>query len=375
MKKIVIDATCCIIRKDYRFLTGIGRTTLELIRALESYSDLPFHLELFSQRVKHDRLQRYHFKSKAHSLPLPVGHMADQLKTLFPIVETITGYDLLHLPANGGFCHKMDHTVLTVHDAFAYLPQFKNDFSEEGRLILRKQVKQCLRIITCSECSKHDLIEYTDLPESKITVIPWGYDKGMFYPQPAQDVQKRLKQKYHIDSPYLFSCSLAHRRKRALALIKEYLRIADDSYPYDLILAMKGDTPEIQQMSSAKNFHRIRFLADLADNELADLYRGATCMIFPSIYEGFGLPLLESMACGTPVLTTRVSSMPEVAGDAGIYIETLDDEEIGEKLQMLGRGDYDLNAASVAGLKRVAQFSWENCAMQTINIYRDVLGI
>jgi glycosyltransferase involved in cell wall biosynthesis len=127
----------------------------------------------------------------------------------------------------------------------------------------------------------------------------------------------------------------------------------------------------IQKKRIAK---RIHILHTVTDEELSDLYRGATALLFPSIYEGFGLPVLEAMACGTPVVTTRAASLPEVGGDAALYLSSENDSELLEYMRQFENGSIDCGFFTRKSLDQASKFSWERCVAHTIKVYRDCLG-
>jgi glycosyltransferase involved in cell wall biosynthesis len=119
----------------------------------------------------------------------------------------------------------------------------------------------------------------------------------------------------------------------------------------------------------------VHILESVTENELRDLYCGATALFFPSAYEGFGLPILEAMACGTPVVTTRASSLPEVGGDAPVYVSVSDPTELLTTMTLFENRQIDAMTVAMKGIARAAQFSWERCADMTIGLYRACLGI
>lgn len=374
MKKIVINANFCLVYSwGTKYLTGVGRTTLELIRALETRKNLPFKLALFCERFNHDRLQRYHFKSPQYCLPLPlkVRKWSESAKNYFPIVETFTGADLYHIPQGlGGFFYG-NKTVVTLHDALAF--EERKIRSEQEAF--RRTAARVRGILTCSNSSKQLLLKYLNVPEEKIVVAPWGYNSEIFKVLPTALIQEELSRRFQIFHPYLFSIvSLRLARKRASELIRQYLKCTKKGYPYDLVVVFQDISPELETMIAAHpEGKRIKILKGATDEELAILYNGAICMVFPSLHEGFGLPILESMACGTPILTTNATSMPEIAENAGIYFESTEEEEIGNKLLQIAEGKFNLEYYSKLSLLQAKKFSWSRCAEITIDFYEKCL--
>ncbi len=118
----------------------------------------------------------------------------------------------------------------------------------------------------------------------------------------------------------------------------------------------------------------VKFLGYLTQEDLRTVFSSATLFAFPSLYEGFGIPILEAMACGTPVITSNVSSMPEVAGDAAKLVDPLDVEDIKEAIKSLLENEDEREALTKKGLKRASEFSWEKCARETLEVYRSTVG-
>ena len=367
-KRVVIDASSCLIGSWNPHLSGIGRTTLELIRALEAQKNLPFDLVLFTQRLRPDRLQRYHFKSEEINLPLPRKEWVTSLKNTFPIVEWLTKSNLYHIPHNYGECLKKENTVLTIHDALGF------DI-DEPHLYDRKKIQQtvdlaenCRAILTCSQSSKDHLLKHLRIPEDKITVIHWGYNKEIFRVL-KENVIAEFRRRNHLSQPFILSVSCNVGRKRTPELIRQYLKHAA-CLPWDLVLVWNNPPEDIKSfVRSSKNAQRIHFYASPTDDELSKLYNSCEFTVFPSIYEGFGLPILEAFACGKTALIVNKTSMPEIAGSAGIYFESEAEDAIGNKLLEMATNKINLNDYKARCLLRASDFSWEKCAKETIKFY------
>lgn len=374
-KRVVIDASSCLIGSWNPYLSGVGRTTLELIRALEAKKTLPFELVLFCQRFKRDRLQRYHFKSPQYCLPFPRNKWINWTKNIFPVVETLTGADLYHIPHNCGEFFNGRKTILTIHDAMMFAIPDDYHFTKQEQEQQKRKAEKCSGILTCSQSSKRLLLNYINIPEDKITVVPWGYDTSTFRKYDADFVKEELQKKFQLVHPYLLTVSCSTGRKRTPELIRQYLKCAEKEYPFDLVIVWKNIPQELlSQINLHPQKNRIKILRGVSDQDLAMLYSGSVCTVFPSLHEGFGLPILESMACGTPVLTSNQTAMPEIAGDAGIYLETSEEDEISEKLIALAGNKYNLDIFSKRSLLQAKKFSWENCASQTIEVYEKYLN-
>lgn len=374
MKRVVIDASSCLIGSWNPNLTGIGRTTLELIRTLEARNNLPFELVLFCQRLSHNRLQHYNFTSKQFCLPLPRFQSVEKIKSILPVVETLTGADIYHIPHNHSGFFRNNRTILTIHDAMIFDIREDHLYSSAEKHSLKCDAERCSSIITCSISSKRLLLKYLDVQEDKITVAPWGYDKSVFFPYSQEQVQEALKTKFCLVRPYLLSVSCNIGRKRTPELIRQYLKLASKDYPYDLVLVWRKPSEEVRKLlENSAAAHRVHIIPSVNNHDLALLYNGTACMVFPSIYEGFGLPVLEAMACGRPVMITHETSLPEIGGNAAIYFDTIEEDNIGEKLLQLADGQFNLEDLSRRSLIQASKFSWEQCADITISVYNSLL--
>jgi len=368
MKKVVFDATTIL---PGRKLDGIGRTTRGLLDAF-SKMELPFELVLFTQKLRGKRLQDYSYKKC--NLPLPKWQTVSFFEEKFPIKELYCKGDLYHIPHNFAPMYDYSKVVLTIHDAmfFSYPENFKD--SETLRTKLPKIANKCKAIITISEASKKDIIKYLNVDEDKIHVIPWGIDLDFFIPSNnLEDTKNFLKEKFNIKRPYFLSVSCNHKRKNTLYLVEEYNKLTNPKH--DLVLVWKNIPTYIKQkIISSKNSDKIHILEYVDDIELRELYRNAEVMVFPSWYEGFGLPILEAMACGTVVVTTPFSALPEVGGNAAIYINPKEPKSLLNVLERFENNKINKKLYIKKGLEHVKKFTWENTALKTIEVYKQCLG-
>jgi glycosyltransferase involved in cell wall biosynthesis len=252
-------------------------------------------------------------------------------------------------------------SVVTVHDlSFERMPWL---MGRRDRLLFQRFVpasaRRADRVLAVSEHTKRDLAEHYGIPEDKIVVTPNGVDP-VFHPN--GDAPER--------PPYVLFVGGIQPRKDPLAAI-EALALLDGDLGLVVVGAEKRGGDEVRRTVSRLGLEQRVDLAGHVDHEeLAGLYRGAACLVFPSRYEGFGLPVLEAMASGTPVVAAAVGAVPEVAGDAAILVEPGEPEAIAEGI----RHALDERERLVeAGLKRAAQFSWTETARRTLAVYRELL--
>jgi glycosyltransferase involved in cell wall biosynthesis len=251
---------------------------------------------------------------------------------------------------------------------FSYPEEMFNP--EDARIRYSAFAKQAKHIITISENSKREIMHYMDIPESKISVIPWGVDRELLYPH------KPMSNKYCGKSPYFTAVSCDIGRKNTISILKAYKKFALNMPSHHLILVWRNPSEEALTISKSPELNGlVHFASNITNEELSDIYAGATASFFPSLYEGFGLPILESMACGTPCITCRNSSLPEVGGDAAIYVDPLDINEMANVMERFENNRYDIAELQIQSLAQAAKFSWDKCARQTLDVYRQCLGM
>ncbi len=373
MKRLLIDVNSIVPYYVSGRMNGIGRTTLELIQALATVPELPFEVILYSQNMKGigGRNTQLPFKNK--HLYLPHRDKIDRLLARFPIKECFTRYDLMHIPHNFEYVYCPDKCVVTLHDALFMKMQEKAFEHEKMKQIVPPFMRRCKHIITCSEASKRDIVETMNISPERISVIYWGIKHEIFYPQKNKDkINELLKDRLLISAPYFLSVSCNAERKRTDVLVKSYIALLKNQpVCHDLVLVW-GNPPQslLDEIQNSGVATRIHFLKNITDSDLALLYNGATAMFFPSSYEGFGLPLLESMACGTPVVTCRNSSLDEIAGNAAIYLSEPLADSLVEVMNCLEQGEMDIKSIVKSGIERAAQFNWEKTILLYVDLYK-----
>lgn len=378
MKRLLIDVNSIVPYYVTGKVTGIGRTTLELIQALAKIPELPFEVTLYSQNMKGIGGRNTGLPFKNKHLYLPHREKVDRLLARFPVREWFTGYDLMHIPHNFEYVYRPDRCVVTLHDALFMKMQESVFEHEKMKQIVPPFMHQCKHIITCSEASKRDIVETMGVNPEKITVIYWGVKHDIFFPQKDKlSVRDKLQSKFKLSNPYFLSVSCNAERKRTDVLVRSYIALSSKQpLSHDLVLVW-GNPPIslLEEVKNSRVANRIHFLKNISDEDLALLYNGANAMFFPSSYEGFGLPILEAMACGTPVVTCRNSSLDEIAGDAAIYLEEPISNSLCNVMRQFDQHELDLNSMIERGLKRAALFNWEKTAKDTIQVYSKMLNL
>ena len=271
-------------------------------------------------------------------------------------------------------------SVVTIHDCIhlrfpQYLP------SRAAYLYARASMwaaaHRSTRILTVSEASKRDILHYFDVPPDKIDVVYNALDERLST-APDDDAIARVRQRYQLDHGFILYAGNIKPHKNLVRLIEAFDGLRRDGFD-DLTLLIIGDEiskwPALRHAVHAHKLHKhVRFLGFLSDDTLAALYRMAAVFVFPSLYEGFGLPPLEAMASGTPVVTSNVSSLPEVAGDAAVLVDPTDTIDIKEGIKRILTDPGLRERLQARGLARAREFSWEHSVRRTRQIYQDVAG-
>jgi glycosyltransferase involved in cell wall biosynthesis len=305
--------------------------------------------------------------------------------------------DVLFIPAHvlplGAPLHRRMRTVVTIHD-MGYM-RFPESHTPAQRRYLRLSTSWSVRaashLIAISGATRDDLVHYAGARPEKISVVHHGVSPR-FHPIEDRDAIAAAQAKYAITPPYFLYVGTIQPRKNLVRLIEAFAQVAGhmshvantiDNDPLrpvtcDLQLVIAGKrgwlTNEIERQSAqlfGSDSPAVRFTGYAADEDLPALLSGALAFVFPSLYEGFGMPLLEAMACGTPVLASATSALGEIAGDAALLIDPEETAAVAAGLARLAN-DAALRADLRArGLARAAQFTWERCAEETLRVLVD----
>ncbi len=367
--RIGIDA-----RLVYYSQAGISQYILRLIQGLAESGGKPREQEnefiiLQSRKDKRIIVDKPNFKRV--SLWTPSHHRLEQVA----LRVEISGLDLdvLHSPDFIPPFHRNYKSIITIHDlAFLLYPHFLTKESARYYGQIDQAVKQTDHIIAVSESTKQDTIGLLGAPEHKITVI-YESANPIYRPVNDREILEQAKEKYHITSDFILFVSTIEPRKNLPTLLRAYRQLLD-SYKADVKLAVVGRRGWLSEevftlVDDLKLSNHILFLGRVPVEDLLHLYNAAQLLVQPSLYEGFGLAPLEAMACGTPVVVSNVSSLPEVVGDAGLLV---DPEDVSELTVAIWRilTDEALRADLIAkGFKRAQCFSWEKTALQTLELY------
>lgn len=373
--RICLDVSAAVHRR-----AGLGRYTLELTRALVAQSE-------------HDYVAFYHQRGQAHLDP-PIDSLP-QLTTQLSVKPWRLTAMLAHgfgVPQDALFpdmdiFHATEHllprlrrirSVFTLHDLiFRFDP---GSHLPLNRIYLNTMMPRFLHaadaVIAVSECSRRDAVRLYDTPADKVHVIPEGVD-GRFKPVTSQQVE-RVRDKFHLPEHFVLCVGTIEPRKNYPLLFEALAACREQRYStWPLIIAGKPGwlyEPILQRISELGLQDLVRTTGFFPDDDLPALYNAATLLAMPSRYEGFGLPVLEAMACGTPVVCSNTSSLPEVAGQAALLVPP---DDVRAWMHAIARvwNDGPLRAQMRArGFAQAAHFTWERAARLTSDLYVHIAG-
>ncbi|MBI2886693.1 MAG: glycosyltransferase family 4 protein [Chloroflexi bacterium] len=361
--------------------TGTGQYTAGLLRELEDRWPGELSVLLPAAAVatlgQHDASRaRFHFLS----MPLP-GHLGKVWfeQVAVPRAAARLGADLLHIPYLGAPLRSTVPVVVTAHDLIQLMvPQLRGGLLVRlYNLLAAASARRATVILADSEHTRQAVIQRLRISPQRVRRAYLAADQRFgSHQQPAEGAL--LAAKYGLESPYLLYMGGLDVRKNVAALIRAYARsgcqatLAIAGAPRSGHGAAFPDLRHVAQESGVAE--RVRFLGWVAEEDKPALYRGALLFVFPSRYEGFGLTPLEAMACGTPVLCSNATSLPEVVGDAALLFSPDDEAGLAELIRQ-GASDPALRERLGAqGLRRAETFSWTATAQQTIEVYHQVLA-
>lgn len=299
-------------------------------------------------------------------------------QAILPSICNRGKYDVLFLPAasrRSPFWAPCP-TIGTVHDLAALhvsgkYDNFRNIYQNK---LLPLLIRKLTHVIAISESTKKDIIEYVGVPEEKITVIHHAADTTIFYPR-DKEASLLAAKTYGIRAPYIiYTSRIENPGKNHIRLIQAFEKLKkEQDIPHQLVLAGADwhGAEEVHKMANSSKYSKEILLTGFVNgDDLPYLYSAADLMVFPSLFEGFGLPILEAMSCGVPVACSNVSSMPEIAADAAVLFDPFEPESIATAILSVILSSEIKNIMRQKGLERAAQFSWEKTALQTLDLLK-----
>ena len=359
---------------------GIGRYAYELLTALTRLD------RANAYRVFHNRL------APGECIDAPL----DQLpRTVIPLTAkpwrmSVLLADFLRVPMDRWIpgvdvFHGTDHllppfsrarTVFTLHDLiFKFFPEYHLPLNRAFLgLMLPRFLRRADAIIAVSECTKRDAIRLYHLPPERITVIYEGVDPAL---RPESDSARiaQARARYAHDQPFILYLGTIEPRKNIVALIDAVRALRARGLPHRLLIAGRKGwlyQPTLDHVAQMGMSDAVDFLDYVPDAELPALFSACDAFVFPSLYEGFGLPPLEAMACSAPVVCSNTSSLPEVVGDAAVLFDPRDIGEIASAIERVVSDAALRDELRAKGIAQAAKFSWERAARETLAVYESV---
>ena len=334
----------------------------------------------------------------ARKMYLELGKLMNNNKT-FVISATLLNdssignvnqhYDCICVPNMGGYRFPLDSTLKSKNPIVGIVGidevvlgrevyKTENDWLQNKPIIEQEISKwknniDMIKLVHVSNISeKNQLIEYLKVPEEKIRLIPYGVDHNLFKPALDKiDTRKKILKKFLIkETPYFIHISESNwARKNVLRLLEAFKKAKSFGIPQKLLIAGKNDELIFKKAKSISDVHMLGYVSD---EDLTHLLQASDALINPSIHEGFGLPMLEAMACAIPVITCNVFSPPEIVGDGGLFVDPRNTDDICSKILEISKNENLRDNLAAAGLKRSMDFSWEKTALQLYELCKEV---
>lgn len=363
-------------RSMFRQLTGVQHYAREVTRELCLLETPDVNFTVFSGREGRDGSEPgLPLKTSLMPAGSPIkGLMWEQ--TLLKRMAKKSGVDVLFNPANVAPLYPPVSSVVTIHDlAFLLFPEyFSRGFGAYYRAIIPRIASQASMVITDSESTRSDLESRLGVPGSKIAVIPLGVSPD-FRRHIKKDELEAVRRRHNLPRKFFLSISSLEPRKNLKGLVDAYSILPEDTLAeHSLVLAGAGNRvyadPGLSASLSRLGRGTVMTPGYLPSEDLPAVYRLATALVFPSLYEGFGLPVLEAMAASTPVITSNRSSLPEVAGHAAVLIDPESRKDLAAAMELVANDSGTRNLLIERGKKRAALFSWKKTAEQTLEVLR-----
>ncbi|MDD5342169.1 MAG: glycosyltransferase family 1 protein [Patescibacteria group bacterium] len=368
--KIGIDARSLLIEQK----EGMHVYADNVIRQFSKWDRLNSYL-LFVDKTVPENIKSQ-FPDNFHFVTLRPKYFWPQTRlTLRFLIKRAKDTDVFYFPTQSMSLWCPKNTLAIIHDV-AYL-KFPEYFTSWNKFVLSRlttnfTVRLATKLICVSEQTRKDVIEHYKVPENKIIVIPHGYDPNVFYVRNPEEISQ-AKNKYGISKKYIAYLGTLQKRKNIVRLIEAYNWLRQNHHiDHQLIIVGKRGWlyQDIFARVKALGLEKdVIFTGYAPINDAAALLSGAGAYVLPSLYEGFGIPVIEAMAAGAPVVVSNTSSLPEVAGQAAEFIQDpYDHLSIARSLWSVINNPARQNDLKQAGFEQAKKFSWEKCARETLDV-------
>ncbi len=352
---------------------GIGRYVVNLARALEPLLQDDEELVVLRDprgNVLFDGLAAS--SARVRIVDVPVSPFSLRQHWVLPAVLREQKVHMYHSPYTLLPLIPGVPTIVTVHDMIPLL--FPSQSSAKARWLFRAALFLALRaadtVLVLSESTRTDLVRMTSLRKEQIQVCLAGVSPD-FSPKPEKDAAA-VRRKFGLPERYIMYAGSDKPHKNLKRLLEAWGMLCSREMTDGAGLVIAGVRLQ-EHADSGSGLEGVSILGRVSDSELQALYSGALCLVFPSFYEGFGLPVLEAMACGAPVLCSESSSLPEVAGDAGVFFDPNNPAEIAERIHEILNDEEKRACLRDRGLLRATELTWPRCAVCTLQIYRSLV--
>lgn len=354
--------------------SGLGNYSRTTINALNQYYPKNSYV-LFTPQIKSDLFQNY----RDFDVISPESSFSKIFKSLWRSFSVGSYLEKKELDVFHGLSNELPDgvhksevpAVVTIHDLiFMRFPEF---YKPIDRNIYYRKVKYACtaanKIIAISQQTKHDLIEYFAVPKEKIKVVHQSISPIFF----SDLIKSNVKEKYDLPEKYMVSVGTLEPRKNQITVLKTLHQI-DSEFSVVFVGNPTNYSAElIHYISENKLENRVRFISNVPESDLVEIYRQAELSLYISIFEGFGLPVIESMACGCPVITSNVSCLPETAGNAAVLCNPEDPEEIGIQIKKIINKKAFRNELVLKGKQRAQHFHPKIYAEKIISLYAEII--
>ena len=351
--------------------TGVEWYSYYLIQNLKKI-DKENHYFLYTDKKLRGELANNPENFEEKVLTWPFKYLWTQVRLSAEMLLSTKKPDILFVPAHTLPLIHPQNSVITIHDvAFARFPEL---YSRKELIyhhwIMKFIRKAAKKIITISQFSKKEIIKFYKINPEKIKVIYLGINKSIYRPLKDKSQLEKILSQYKVRQPFFLNIARWENKKNILGLIRAF-KIFQEKYSSDFQLVLIGKegygfSQILEEVKKLDLEDKVHFVHWLSPEILVYFLNGATAFVFPSFYEGFGLPVLEAMACATPVIASQVSSLPEIAGKAALFVNPYQPEEIAQAMISIAKDENLAEELVNRGFDQIKKFSWEKCAQETL---------